>query len=142
MNLLARAGRLSVAEMWLITEAVFGLMVSGVLIRCWRFRTLAARLGQHMAESPVDQDRAHLAVAQSIRWAIHATARRLPWRPVCLPQALTAQWMLRRRGVTSTLYLGIDPGSRYDAHAWVRAGRLIVTGGPLRPEFVVVSTFS
>ncbi len=142
MNLLARAGRLSVAEMRLLTEAIFGLVVSGVLIRFWRFRVLAAHLGRHMAESPIDQDRAQLAVAQSIRWAIHATARRLPWHPVCLPQALTAQWMLRRRGITSTLYLGVDPGSRYDAHAWVRAGALIVTGGPRRPEFVVVSTFA
>lgn len=142
MNPLARAGRLSVAELRLLTEAVFGLVVSGVLIRCWRFRALAAHLGRHMAESPIDQDRAHLAVAQSVRWAVHATARRLPWRPVCLPQALTAQWMLRRRGITSTLYLGVDPGSRYDAHAWVRAGPLIVTGGPRRPEFVVVATFA
>lgn len=142
MNLVVRAARLSVAEMGLLTEATVGLVVSGILIRCWRFRALAARLGRHMAESPIDQDRDQRAIAQTIQWAIRAVARRLPWHPVCLPQALTAQWMLRRRGVTSTLYLGIAPGSRYDAHAWVRAGSLIVTGGPLRPEFVVVSTFA
>lgn len=142
MTLLARTGRLSVGEVRLLTEAVFGLVVSGVLVRIWRFRTIAGHLGQHMAESPMDQDRAHLVVARSIGWAIHATARRLPWRPVCLPQALTAQWMLRRRGIPATLYLGVAPGARYDAHAWVRAGALIVTGGPRRPEFVVVTTFA
>lgn len=142
MSLLARVTRLSASEAGLLGEAILGLMVSGILIRWWHFRNLARRLGAHMAESPVDQEPAHRLVAHGVRWAVRAAARRLPWHPVCLPQALTAQWMLRRRGVPSTLYLGVDPGSRYDAHAWVRAGRLIVTGGPLRPEFVVVSTFA
>jgi len=142
MNLLTRFLRLSHAERALLLEAVVGLTAAGVLLRLFAFRRLAPRLGQHQAESPTVSDPASIAAADRIREAIDIAARRLPWKPVCLPQAVSAQWMLRRRGIASTLYLGINPSSDYDAHAWVRAGRMIVTGGP-RPEgFVVVSTFA
>ena len=61
---------------------------------------------------------------------------------MCLPQAVGAQRMLRRRGIPSTLYLGINPAAGYDAHAWVRVGNLIVTGGPRPDQFAVVSSFA
>jgi len=61
---------------------------------------------------------------------------------MCFPQALAATLMLRRRGIRSTLYLGVDPHRDLDAHAWVRVGGLIVTGGPDEARFVVVSTFA
>jgi hypothetical protein len=50
--------------------------------------------------------------------------------------------MLRRRSIPSTLYLGINPAEGYDAHAWVRAGALIVTGGPRQDRFAIVSSFA
>jgi len=63
---------------------------------------------------------------------VQAVARHLPWRFVCLPQAIAAQRMLRRRGVASTLYLGVAPDREKPdaiaAHAWLRAGDKIVTG--------------
>jgi hypothetical protein len=50
--------------------------------------------------------------------------------------------MLRRRGIHSTLYLGVDRATGFDAHAWVRVGRVIVTGAPEHRRFSVVSTFA
>jgi hypothetical protein len=95
-----------------------------------------------MAESPPAEDDRTLKQAESIRWAVDTAARVLPWKPVCLPQALAGTAMLRRRRIASTLYLGVDPGRGLDAHAWVRVGTLIVTGGPLETRFSVVSTFA
>jgi hypothetical protein len=95
-----------------------------------------------MAESPSEHNKATSRQVTSVRWAIEAAARHLPWHPVCLPQAVAAQWMLRRRGIPSTLYLGADPTADYHAHAWVRAGTTIVTGGPLEKRFAVVSSFA
>lgn len=83
-----------------------------------------------------------MAAVRLVAWAVAASARRLPWKPVCLPQAVTAQWMLRRRGIQSTLYLGTDPANQYNAHAWVRAGSVIVTGGDDPGRYIVVSTFA
>lgn len=50
---------------------------------------------------------------------------RLPLRFKCLPRSMALQWMLRRRGVASTLAIGALPrrgrgrGHIDDLHAWV-----------------------
>lgn len=139
---LSRLLRLPAADRSLLFEAVLGLSIAGLAIRAVRFGRLAPRLGRHMAESPPASDEAATAQARRIQWAVEGAARHLPWKPVCLPQAVTAQWMLRRRGIASTLYLGVDPAAGYHAHAWVRAGSVIVTGGPSATGFTVVSTFA
>jgi len=125
-----------------LAEAVALCTLAGVLLRLVQFRRLAPRLGRHMAESPPAFDEAHRGQVTRVSWAVAAAARHLPWRPVCLPQAVTAQWMLRRRGIPSTLYLGADPAREYDAHAWVRAGTAVVTGGPREDRYAIVSSFA
>lgn len=139
---LARFLRLPAPERRTLAEAVLLCTVAGVLLKLLPFRRIAGRLGRHMAVSPPESDAARQTQVARVGWAIAAAARYLPWRPVCLPQAVTAQWMLRRRGIPSTLYLGADPARGYDAHAWVRAGTTIVTGGPLEDRYAVVSSFA
>lgn len=139
---LAQLVRLSPPDRALLVEAVARLCAASLMLRVLRFSRLAPRLGRHMAESPAAEDRITAGGALRIRWAVETAARHLPWKPACLPQAVAAQWMLRRRGIASTLYLGIDPASGYDAHAWVRAGSVIVTGGPRPDHFAVVSSFA
>lgn len=134
--------RLPAPERRDLVEAVALCIAASVLLKVLKFRRLAPRLGKHMAVSPEERDRAYSAQVGRVRWAVAAAARHLPWRPVCLPQAVTAQWMLRRRGIPSTLYLGTDPARGYDAHAWVRAGNTIVTGGPREDRFAIVSSFA
>jgi len=134
--------RLPAPDRRVLVEAVAFCTLAGLLIRLVRFRRLAHHLGTHMAVSPTKPDQASRTQVGRIRWAIDAAARHLPWHPVCLPQAVAAQWMLRRRSIPSTLYLGADPSRDYDAHAWVRAGTTIVTGGPDNDRFTVVSSFA
>lgn len=142
MKRLIQLVRLPAAERSLLIEAVVAVTVASVLLRLLRFPRVASRLGRHMAESPPRQDRDNLGSARRVRWAVESAARNLPWKPMCLPQAVGAQWMLRRRRIPSTLYLGINPADGYDAHAWVRVGTLIVTGGPRQDRFAVVSSFA
>jgi hypothetical protein len=54
---------------------------------------------------------------------------------LCLPRAMTLQWMLRRRGIGSTLAMGVVPeqhrGGLDDLHAWVEIARIaIMDEGP------------
>jgi len=67
-----------------------------------------------------------------VRWAILGISRRTPWTSNCLPQALTAKYMLRRRGLDSTIYVGAAFTPTKDAlraHAWLRCHDVPVTGG-------------
>lgn len=139
---LTRFLRLPAPERRDLAEAVLLCTMAGVLVKLVPFRRLAPRLGRHMAVSPPEAEEGQRTGAARVGWAISVAAQHLPWRPVCLPQAITAQWMLRRRGIPSTLYLGADPARGYDAHAWVRAGTTIVTGGPREERYTVVSSFA
>jgi hypothetical protein len=95
-----------------------------------------------MAESPNMAAPGALAAAEQVRWAVGTASRVMLQKPTCFPQAVAATTMLRRRAVASTLYLGVDPARALEAHAWVRAGSILVTGGPDPGRFTVVSMFS
>jgi alkylated DNA repair dioxygenase AlkB len=51
--------------------------------------------------------------------------------------------MLKRRGIPSTVYLGVDRGRRQwlDAHAWLRSGEVVLTGGAGRQRFKTIGVF-
>lgn len=137
-----RLSRLTVPESAVLLEALALCTIASILLKVMRFSRVAPRLGKHMAESPPHQPGATGEQVSRVSWAIATAAKILPWKPMCFPQAVTAQWMLRRRSIPSTLYLGTDPSQNYDAHAWVRVGGVIVTGGPQHTRFSVVSTFA
>lgn len=99
-------------------------------------------LGRQTSATPGPRSAEQLRLAEEVGWAIAAAARHLPSDPVCLPQALAARLMLRRRHVPSTLYLGVARTPGPIAHAWLRVGDLVVTGAEGVHRYVVVSTFA
>jgi hypothetical protein len=95
------------------------------------------------AESPTSMTEEERPVAQRVSWAVQAVERRSPLDFVCLPQAMAAKWMLRRRRLQSTLYLGLRPGEKAGlaAHAWLRVGDKILTGRAEALGHQVIATF-
>ena len=120
-------------------EALACLAVARAAVILLPFRVLARRLGVRMGETPaaVEID----PPSREVAWGIGAAACRVPWRSKCLEQAIAAKMMLRRRGVHSTLYLGLtrEPMA---AHAWVRVGGWNVTGGQDVSGYAVVASFA
>jgi hypothetical protein len=132
MPRLGKFFRRSFADQALLLEALANLVVAKILIHGIPFRWLAPRLGTPMASTPMAASEEDQAVARRIGWAVEAVARHSPIRFVCFPQAVAAHWMLRRRGLSSTLYLGVrlkpEKKEMLMAHAWVRFGNRILTG--------------
>lgn len=66
-----------------------------------------------------------------------------PWmQALCLPRALAAQAMLRRRGIASRLCLGVArDGDGLAAHAWIELGQEIIVGGSEAPRFTRLVEF-
>jgi Transglutaminase-like superfamily len=59
--------------------------------------------------------------ARWVCWAIEEIGARRA--ALCLPRALAAHAMLRRRGIRSTLCLGVArDGESFAAHAWIEIG--------------------
>jgi hypothetical protein len=80
--------------------------------------------------------------ANWISWAVENVGAK-PWmRALCLPRALAAHAMLRRRGIASRLCLGVArEGGELAAHAWVEIGNNKVVGGPEADGFTRLAEF-
>lgn len=132
------------ADKWLLLQAYLLLGLTRLAILTLSFRRLARALGPLQTETPADIPAEHLAAARRIAWAIHRAGPYTPWTSNCFPQAITGKILLRRRGIPSTLYLGVafkEDKSELEAHAWLRCGSLYVTGGKGDEKFGVVGVF-
>lgn len=142
----AKWRRRSRLEQQLLLEAFVLLGVARLLVLCIPFRWLARTLGQHMRESAQDVAASDVELAVLVGRAVQSAASNTPWESVCLPQAVTGQWMLKRRRVVATLYLGVmkaeQKPEQLAAHAWLRCGDRILTGAAGHRQFTVISMFS
>ena len=134
----------------LVIEAVACLLAARLALTFISFPRLARRLGTFVppndpraAPSPVTARPERLHLAQQIGWAVTRAARHVPFKAVCLPQAMAAQFMLRRRGVTSVMHFGAARGREkpLDAHAWLEAAGVEVTGYPVDRRFAEIACF-
>jgi hypothetical protein len=136
--------RFNRAQRLLLLEAAWALAAAQVAVRLLPFRWITPRLGRvgSVADRPLSPEEQWQA--QQVGWAIMKLARFLPWDARCLAQAVAGKWMLRRRGLPSTLYLGVDRGreSWLEAHAWLRCGTEFVTGQRQHERFTVLATFA
>ena len=82
-----------------------------------------------------------LGVAMHMGWLVEAAARRAPWRVKCLPRSIVLMGLLRRRGVSGEMCLGI-PGlaaPELEAHAWVEVNdRPVGDGASVQARYRVV----
>lgn len=122
-----------------IPFVVAWLLLGGanLLIALLPFRVVRRLLGEDEARSGGDLP----AEGPALTAAQHAQARRIgilvagaaahaPWRSDCYPQALAGRTMLALRRIPHAVCFGVRrDGDALVAHAWIRAGDLVVTGG-------------
>jgi hypothetical protein len=147
---LRRFGQLGRRQRALLVEAAVWLLLARVALLAIPFPALARRLGAFV---PPTDARVQLArqggsdlaagLAAEIGWATVCAARHVPFAAVCLPQAIAARIMLRRRGIASVLHLGAAKGREQgiDAHAWLDAAGVEVTGYPVARRFAEIACF-
>jgi len=93
-------------------------------------RYVLKRIGALGVESTFDITDKDRKVVTTIAKAIRRTVRYSPWRVTCFAKGISAKQQLKRKGISSTLYIGVakDGERKVVAHAWLRCGALIVTG--------------
>ena len=89
------------------------------------FRRIASALGKGApAAAALTPEQAREALR--VGWAVTAVSRTRIFHAVCLGQAIAAHSMLKRRGIPSTLHLGVAaPGTRSNGEpeSWSAASR-------------------
>lgn len=92
-------------------------------------------------ESPMDENEATYWQASRIAHHVNRVSSHTPWESKCLVRALTAQKLLTRKKIASTLYLGVGrKGGKMVAHAWIRTGSYYLTGG-MGEDYAIVARF-
>jgi hypothetical protein len=130
----------SLNEILFFFQAWLLLHVSKVMILIFPFRKIAAKLGQAQLETPkIDFGKEKWF---DVEVAINRASRFTLFKSKCYDQALTGKYMLRKKSIPSTLYFGLaKEKGELIAHAWVRAGKRIVTGRAGMEKFSVVAYF-
>lgn len=122
------------------------LGLARALILTLSFRRLAPWLGHSVgiaARVPL-LDAAQERRARHIAQAVELAARYTPWDSNCFARAVAARLLLGLHGLPWALCLGLarDPASAaVQAHAWVAAGRVRVSGGGGFDRYTVVGCF-
>jgi hypothetical protein len=135
---------------WLMAEAAAWLLAARLALVFVPFPQLARRLGAFVAPADprvaaarADAGPGAAQLARDVSWAVTRGALYVPFKAVCLPQAMAARVMLKRRGVASALHFGAMQGQRkpLEAHAWLDAAGVEVTGYPVARQFAEIACF-
>jgi hypothetical protein len=129
-------------ERRLAVEAMTELTRASLELRLMPKRKSVALLGT-VSRGRTDEHvaAAELQAARRIGYAVARQARRLPWQPTCLRQALAMRRMLDRRNIPGRLHLGVRGRAEREAHAWVTVAGQPVLGGQGIESYVPLAAF-
>lgn len=148
--LLTRFLRKSAEEKKLLMEAIICMFIVRGVIRFLPFNTLQRLI---KAESvPIEADiqaksnrtkDPQFKNVETIACIVRSLSRKVPWESKCLVQAASARIMLNRRGIQSSLFLGVkkEQLEKLQPHAWLQVCNQTILGGHEPGEYVPVSRF-
>lgn len=137
------ASNKSIKHYLLFAEAWFLLAISRSMLVFLPFKKIIPVLGS-VGGKVLPQVTINEPLLSDIKLAIIRACRYSPWRTMCFERALTAKMMLKRRKFVSTIFFGVykDPTNKLNAHAWVKTGEYVITGGGNLNYYTVLSSFS
>lgn len=127
-------------------EAVFALIRARIatMRRAKHYTKLLGTLGATEGNATPE----NFAEAREIGHIVEITALGMPFRAVCLQQAIAVRMLLQRRGIPATVYLGMarrdvpTDGQNYDAHAWVTTDGQVINGNIDLENYTIVGKFA
>ena len=132
----------------LLVESLVVLAAARLLVKTTPNSSLVARIGGSRLDSTDSDSMAAASAggeappeAERIGYMVERAAKKTFWRSLCLEKALAGRWMLARRGIASTIYVGMaKDGPDYVAHAWLVGQGVTVTGAGKR-NFATLAAF-
>lgn len=134
----------------LVAEASASMLAARLSLAIFPFRRVARGFGvfvppsdPRVAAQAIGSSAEQAQMAKEVGWAVRTSAPWMPFRSVCLQQAMAAHAMLRRRGIASVMHFGAGKSDAkpIDAHAWLDAAGVKVTGYPVAPHMAELGCF-
>lgn len=123
---IAKVSFLSSSQLLLVTVCI-ALFFARIVFHFQTANILIERLRQP-DESTNSQTKAEDDYALHLSKVMSMAASKLPWRTDCLIQCLAVKWILRRKGISSVFFLGVNHRSEkeFTAHAWLKIGNITI----------------
>lgn len=130
----------------LLFQIVFWLFVSKVMVKTMAYKRVERFLGRkldHQQNEPGDQPPAPEPLAADLGYWVERLSDRLPWNLNCLPQAMTARFILKGKGYGGVIFIGVtkDDKQQLESHAWFQTGPWILTGAEGAERFSVIAAY-
>lgn len=122
--------------------------IAKLATQCLSYKRLSAYFGNScqmlVASTLISKEQINQVL--SIRRSIHLSARYTPWNSSCLTQALVAKFWCQRYQVPYLFFIGLakvgDKSFKREAHAWITAGPIAITGGNGLETHHVICSYS
>ncbi|PFR30914.1 stage V sporulation protein S [Bacillus cereus] len=131
-------------KMKLLFVETFFLLGWARILKMIPFSKVAPSLGEKDVETGFTPNEWNTKMLKEISRVIHIMSKYTFWESQCLVKAMAGMKMLEKRGIESTLYLGMtkDEDGKLIAHAWLRSGSFYITGSEGMERFTVVGKFA
>ncbi len=127
---------LSLSEVWFLVEAAAVVVGFDVAFRLFSSKTCLA-LFERKAGS---RERRQGGNLQRMAWLVDVADRYAPGKSSCLRQTTALAWLLRRRGIATSLRIGVArEGGNLEAHAWLQSEEGELLGLSDRDKYVPLS---
>ncbi len=125
MSLISKFCRIPFRQKKLLMEAIFFLFTSKFMLIIFPFKICK----QIFRKNEVLVKQASVQSIKDISIALERANKIAIWRNVCIVKSFAARFMLQRRGIASTIYLGVTVKNekRLSAHAWLVSRGVYVT---------------
>lgn len=127
-------------------ESFIYLCYSSWLLKSISFKKVAAKLGEAMTETDTNCSEEEKRTALEIGKKLKKLSLYTPFRSKCFEQAIALKFLLNKRGIEATIYLGVlkaeeEEEMQMKAHAWTRVGSVYPTGFKGKDKYSIISTF-
>ena len=125
-----------------LREAIVYLIAARIALRVFPFRSLTW-FCEWKDSKPELRGAERARRRKGVRWGIQEAARFLPGQSACFARALAAQALLRRYGVSTTLYYGAASRSEQGlmAHVWLLDGSEGIVGHEAAQDYHILASF-
>jgi hypothetical protein len=128
---------LSFSEVCFLVEAAATVVGFDLAFRLFSSKTCLALLGRKQSSQGGQQE----VNLQRMAWLVDVADRYAPGKSSCLRQATALAWMLRRRGVATSLRIGVAwQEGKFTAHSWLESGDGELFGLTEREKYAPLSS--
>ncbi len=108
------------------------------------FNKIKPYLGQPNVESGIESDEETIIYLRKMQNVLRLCNKYTPWKTECYTLAVTGKILLKHKNISSTVYFGFRKNEdlKYEGHAWLRSGSIIISGRKNMPKYQVQSFFS